>query len=99
MDEAKVWRRNPNMVKRVIGDEIILLPIYKSSKEMNCIYTLNKAASRVWEMLDGKRGVFEIKRQLAREFEGTADEIDRELHKILKEFQQIEAIKEVANAN
>ncbi|GAG05978.1 unnamed protein product, partial [marine sediment metagenome] len=53
MQETVVLRKNPDMVTRVIDDETILLPIYKTSDEINCIYTLNKVASRVWELIDG----------------------------------------------
>jgi len=54
IDEKAVIRKNTNVVSRVIGDETVLLPIYKTSDEINCIYTLNKAASRLREMFDGK---------------------------------------------
>ncbi|MBU0878033.1 MAG: PqqD family protein [Candidatus Omnitrophica bacterium] len=56
-----VYKKNKNMVTRKIADETILLPIYKTSKEINCIYTLNKPASIVWDMIDGKTTVGEIK--------------------------------------
>ena len=56
-----VYKKNKNMVTRKIADETILLPIYKTSKEINCIYTLNKPASIVWDMIDGKTTIGEIK--------------------------------------
>ncbi len=86
-------RKNPNMVTRVIDDETILLPIYKTSDEINCIYTLNKVASRVWEMFDGKRALAEIKKQLLKEFDTTPKEINKKLQKLLKDLKEIKAIK------
>ncbi|MBU0694702.1 MAG: PqqD family protein [Candidatus Omnitrophica bacterium] len=56
-----VYKKNKNMVTRKIADETILLPIYRTSKEINCIYTLNKPASIVWDMIDGKTTIGEIK--------------------------------------
>ena len=41
MEKKTVIRKNPNMVTRVIADETVLLPIYKTSEEINCIYTLS----------------------------------------------------------
>ncbi|MBU1134721.1 MAG: PqqD family protein [Candidatus Omnitrophica bacterium] len=61
MQGTAVLKKNKNMVTRKIADETILLPIYKTSKEINCIYTLNKPASIVWDMIDGKTTVGEIK--------------------------------------
>ncbi|MCM8774081.1 MAG: PqqD family protein [Candidatus Omnitrophica bacterium] len=93
MQENKVLRKNPNMVTRVIEDETILLPIYRSSNEINCIYTLNKSASRVWELINGKRTIAQIKKQILKEFDSTAEEVEKEMNNLLKDLLEIKAIK------
>lgn len=93
MQEKTVLRKNSGMVTRVIEDETILLPIYKTSDEINCIYTLNKVASRVWELLDGKRTLTELKDKLLKEFDTTPKEVDKELQKLLKDLKEIKAVK------
>lgn len=93
MQETAVLGKNPDMVTRVIDDETILLPIYKTSDEINCIYTLNKVASRVWEMIDGKRTLGEIKRELLEDFDTTPEEVDEEMQKLLKDLKEIKAIE------
>lgn len=65
MQENIVLKKNSNMVTRVIDDETILMPIYKTSDEINCIYTLNDAASKVWNLINGKRTLTEIKENFA----------------------------------
>jgi len=92
MNENAVVRKNPNVVTRVIGDETVLLPIYKNNMEANCIYTLNKPASRLWEIFDGKKDLAEIKREILEEFGSAPDEVDKELNKIVKELESIKAI-------
>ncbi len=92
MQGTVVLRKNPDMVTRVIDDETILVPIYKTSDEINCIYTLNKVASRVWEMFDSKKTVGEIKKQILKEFDTTPKEVDREIQKFLKDLKEIKAI-------
>jgi len=92
MQENVVLKKNSNMVTRVIDDETVLLPIYKTSEEINCIYTLNKVASGIWEMIDGKRTAGEIKQQVLKEFDTTAKEIDKELEKFLKDLKEIKAV-------
>jgi hypothetical protein len=86
-----VLRRNPNVVSRVIADETVLLPIYKSSDEINCIYTLNKAASRVWELIDGKRDLDAIRGRIAAEFAVTEERLHKELGKVVSELLEIKA--------
>ena len=90
--QKTILRKNPNMVTRAIADETILLPIYKTSDEINCIYTLNKVASRVWEMIDGKKTLGEIRRRILKEFATTPKEVDKQMQKFLKDLKQIKAI-------
>jgi len=92
MQNKKPLRKNKNMVARVIDGETILLPIYKSSDEINCIYSLNKPASRIWEMIDGKRTLADIKNKVLKEFDTTPKEVDKEMQNLLKDLKDIEAI-------
>ena len=92
MPDTVVLRKNPDMVTRVIDDETILVPVYKTSDEINCIYTFNKVASRVWELIDGKKTVGEIKGQVLKEFDTTPEDTDKEMRKLLKDFEEIKAI-------
>ncbi len=93
MKETAILRKNKEIVTRVIEDETILLPIYKTSDEINCIYTLNKVASRVWELIDGKRTLTEIKDKLLKEFDTAPEEVDKEMEKFLKDLKEIKAVK------
>ena len=93
MERKAVFRKNTDMVGRVIGDETVLLPIYKTSKELNCIYTLNKDASWVWEKIDGKRTLVEIKKRLLEEFDITVEDADKRMQKLLKDLKEIKAVK------
>jgi len=99
MKEAVVFRKNKDMVSRVIDDETILLPIYKSSEEINCIYTLNKIASQVWELIDGKKTLAEINKIILKEFDTTPKEVDKEMTKLLKDLKEAKAIVEKGGQN
>lgn len=89
--ETTVLKKNPDIVTRVIDDETILLPIYKSSEEINCIYTLNNSASRIWELFDGKTTLGEIKKRILEEFETTPEEFEKEMEGLLKDLNEIKA--------
>lgn len=92
MSKKTVFRKNPNMVTRVIDDETILLPIYKSSEDIDCIYTLNKVASKVWEMIDGKRTLAEIKKKVLKDFDTTPEEVNKEMTNLLRDLKKIRAV-------
>jgi len=92
MSGSKVWRKNKNMVNRVIGDETILLPIARTNKELNCIYTLNRQAAWVWDRLDGKKSIADIKKLAHKEFASTPEEIEGEMGKLFKDLEKIKAV-------
>ena len=92
MKDTVVLRKNPNMVTRVIDNERILLPVFKTSKEANCIYSLNKVASEAWEMINGKRTLGEIKKLILKKFDTTEEEVDKEMDKLLKDLKEIKAV-------
>jgi hypothetical protein len=92
MDDKIVLRKNKDMVHRVIGGETILLPLYKSSEEINCIYTLNPAAAWAWEMIDGKKSLAQIKKKALEDFEANPGEIVKKMDKLVSELKEIKAL-------
>jgi len=91
--DSMVLKKNPDIVSRTIEDETILMPIYKTSDEINCIYTLNDCAARIWQLIDGKKNLGKIKKMLLGEFDTDEKELDKELDKFLKDLKEIKAIK------
>ncbi|MFA6384833.1 MAG: PqqD family protein [Candidatus Omnitrophota bacterium] len=92
MDEKRVFRKNKDMVHRVIGAETILLPVYKRSEEINCVYTLNPSAAWVWDMIDGKKTFGQIKRKAVGSFKTEGSEVEKKIGKLFGELEQIAAI-------
>jgi len=92
MKKDVVLRKNPDFVARVIEDETVLLPVYKSSDDINCIYSLNPSSSAVWELINGKRPLSSIKEELLKRFDSTAEEINKELSSLLKDLKKIKAV-------
>ncbi|MDP2923884.1 MAG: PqqD family protein [Candidatus Omnitrophota bacterium] len=93
MQNLVVLKKNPNIVSRTIEDETILMPIYKTSDEINCIYALNEVAARIWKLIDGKKNLGKIKKTLSEEFDATEKELNKKLDKFLKDLKEIKAIK------
>ncbi len=91
MNDKAVLRKNKDMVHRVIGKETILLPVYKSSEEINCIYTLNPAAAWVWDRIDGRKTLAQIKKQVLADFEANPEEVDKKIDKLVEELKEIRA--------
>lgn len=92
MKEDKVLKKNPDVVTRQIDKETILVPIFRNSKDADYIYTLNPVASLVWDLVDGKRTLKQIKELILRKFDATPKEADREMAKFLKDLKVAKAI-------
>jgi len=92
MADKTILKKSKNIVSRQIGAETVLLPIYKSTKEMNCIYTLNKPAARVWELIDGKRDLSRIKKDILSEFDVSVVQLDKLMAGLLSDLKEIKAV-------
>ena len=92
MKDTVVLKKNPDVVCRQIEKETILVPVLKASDDINCIYTLNKAASLVWDMVDGKKTVGQIKKAVLSKFDTTTKNAEKKLQELIKDLKQIKAI-------
>ncbi|MGD0336679.1 MAG: PqqD family protein [Candidatus Omnitrophota bacterium] len=92
MNLKMVLRRNEDIVSRDIEGQIIIMPLHKSSKELNCIYTLNESAAAAWEMIDGKNDLAKIKEELLNKFDVSEKTIERQLSCLVKDLKSIKAI-------
>lgn len=91
----RCYQKDPDIVSRKIADEYILVPIRHNVGDLESIYTLNEVAARIWELIDGKRRVSEIKDKISEEFEVSPEEVERDLSELLQKLEKIEGIKEV----
>jgi hypothetical protein len=87
-------KKSDSIVSRKIGDEFILVPIKQDVGDLESIYTLNETAARIWELIDGKMKVREIKEKILQEFEVTPNKAERDLIEHLQQLEGIRAIIE-----
>lgn len=90
----KVYKKSDSVVHRKISNEFILVPIRQDVGDLESIYTLNETGARIWELIDGKTKVSEIKERLLEEFEVLPEEAENDLQEHLRQLEEIEAIIE-----
>ncbi len=95
MKKDAVLKKSPDIVSRQIDDQAMLIPIYRTSEEANYIYTLNKAALKIWDLIDGKRTLKDIRKAILKKFDTTEEETDKKLQVLLEDLRKIKAIEEV----
>lgn len=90
-----VYARNDAFVYRIIGGEAILVPIYGQVADMESIYTLSKVGARIWELMDGRRTLGEVRDMLQAEYDAPAPEIESDLAGFVRDLVSIEALRPV----
>jgi hypothetical protein len=93
VNKNKVLIKTDKVVMREIEGEVILLPLYKTSKDMNYIYTLNDTASEVWDRIDGKHSIEEIKKDILDDYEIDEKHLTEQMDMLIKDLQSIKAVK------
>jgi coenzyme PQQ synthesis protein D (PqqD) len=72
---ARPLRRNPTAGFRIFeGEATIVLP------DGSYIKVLNQTGSRIWDLMDGSRGVKEIAAVISEEFETTAEAAEHDVN-------------------
>ena len=93
MEKDKVYRKNKDIVSREIDDEMILMPIYRTNKEINKMYTLNETAKAMWDMIDGKSSLKRITDRLCEIYNAPRERIETDLSGLIKDLKEIKAIE------
>jgi len=91
----KRFFKDPSVVSRKIADEVILVPISQKASEVAHIYTMNRVAARIWELIDGENNLQDIQKVILTEFDISADQALSDLQEFLQQLQQAGAVKEV----
>ena len=94
-DLQKHYKRNENFVFRTINNETILVPIKDNVGDMGFIYNLNEVGAFVWEHLDGRNRLLDIKDMISEEFEVSSQKAEEDLCEFIRQLKEIEAIIQV----
>ncbi len=89
----KVLTKTDKVVSREIEGEKMLLPLYKSSKDMNFIYTLNETAAYFWDRIDGKKSIADIKQDLLGVYDVDEKRLTKQIEDLVKDLKSIKALK------
>jgi len=93
----RVYQKNQNFVFRQIDDETLLVPIKDNVGDLGSIYNLNPVAAFVWQHLDGKKTLNDIKDLMTGEFEVSDPDAQQDLTEFVGQLEEIDAILPTAH--
>lgn len=94
MDLYKIYEKSDSIVSRRIANEVILVPIRQDVGDLESIYTLNEVAARIWELVDGKSTVKEIRDVIVSEYAVPPIEVEKDIMGCLSELESVRAVTE-----
>ncbi|MFH1783025.1 MAG: PqqD family protein [Candidatus Omnitrophota bacterium] len=84
-----------DVVAREVAGEFLIIPITSGVGDIEDeIYTLNATGKAIWDKIDGKKTLKELASELAAEFEGTSEDIERDVTGITEELLKRNIISE-----
>ena len=90
------YRKDESVVSRKIADEVILVPIRKNVGDLESIYTLDEVGARIWELIDGKRSLADIKEILLSEFDVAEGTLVTDMQNFISQVEGIGGIKPIS---
>lgn len=88
----KRYQKNESIVSREVVDEYILVPIQQDYATLESIYILNEMSNFIWQQIDGRRQVKDLKEAIIEEYEVEPCKAEEDLIEFL---QQLEAMSVV----
>lgn len=91
-----VYKKDPEVICKTIDKEVVILPIGADIpvEDLGAFYILKSRSARLlWELIDGKRTVQELKNALLERFDVSAARAESDLRRFLKDLEAIKAIR------
>lgn len=87
MMTAAVFRKNKDVVRRVVAGEVILVPIRTRVADMTAIYALDEVADFIWNELDTGRTAEEIAARVQNEFDTEGHDVLADVTALLADLE------------
>jgi hypothetical protein len=91
----KVYKKRDEIVSRNIVGETILVPVKGKLADMQKIFSLNPAAEFIWEEIDGRKDVKEIRDKIIKRFDVDASRADSDIREFIKDLLGSDLIAEI----
>jgi hypothetical protein len=91
---GKIYKKNKDIVTRKIADELFLVPIKGSIADMQRIFTLNPVGQYIWQEIDNRKGLDEIRKGIIERFDVENEQADSDIREFIAELIEADLIRE-----
>ena len=71
------------------------MPLFKGRDEINALFTLNKMESRIFELIDGKRSLGQLRDIVLEKYKVERSRLEHDLENFIKDAMEINIIQRV----
>ncbi len=97
MSTPRRFERDPAIVSRQIGTEIILVPVRSSTETMEHIFALNDTAALIWQTLAQPCAIDQLVAALLHEYEVSQEQAYADVGEWIELMLNTQLIREVAD--
>lgn len=80
--------RNESVVWRKLDGKAVII-----GADAQSVYTLNKTATRIWELCDGNKTIDEIAADICEKFDVTSEEAQADVRDTIMKFEKMKLIE------
>jgi hypothetical protein len=84
-----------DVVVRRVGDESVVVPVRNRVGDLDSLFTLNDVASRIWELLDGRRPLNAVVETICEEFEVAPDVAAKDAGDLIRTLEEMHLVEVV----
>ena len=92
--KEKIFLKNKELVTRKITGELFIVPVRGKLADMQRIFTLNPVAEFIWNSLDGKTNIGNIRQSILSNYEVNEQAVDSDILDFIKELLEADLIRE-----
>lgn len=85
---ARCYQKNSSVISKLIGNEIVLVPIKGNTANLEEIFMLNETGGYIWNRIDGKSPVGAIKKVITEEFNVGPKEAQADITAFFKQLEK-----------
>jgi hypothetical protein len=91
-----VYRKKGTVVARQIAGEFFLVPIRGNTADLDSVFVLDGIGDCVWQQLDGRKTVCNIRDELLKEFDAAPETLEKDLNTFLVSLSEAGLLEQVA---
>ena len=92
---SKVYQTSPDVIKRHIGEEWLLMPTGTLAQHFNGMVSLTEVGDFIWEQLQQPMSLSDLLDAVRQEFDGNAETIDLETRIFVSGYARMGFLNEV----